>query len=250
MPIPPIALVTGSSRGIGAATARLLAENGYAVAINYRKNRTAAESIRDKITDLGTRCICIQADIGIAADVQRMYTEIDEQLGRINLLVNNAAILQTQCRFNDISEQRFKSVLQTNVIGSFLCCQGAVSRMSTSNGGDGGVIVNVSSGASKSGSPNEYIDYAASKGALDTLTRGLALEVAGEGIRVNGVRPGFIYTDMHADGGEPNRVDRVKSRIPLQRGGSAREVAEAILWLSGAKSSYITGSIIDVAGGV
>jgi NAD(P)-dependent dehydrogenase (short-subunit alcohol dehydrogenase family) len=175
---------------------------------------------------------------------------VDRELGRVSVLVNNAAILQTRCRLEEISEKRFGEVLRINVMSCFLCCKEAVKRMSTGKGGVGGAIVNVSSAASKSGSPNEYIDYAASKGAVDTLTRGLALEVAAEGIRVNAVRPGLIYTDMHASGGEPSRVDRLKSTIPLQRGGRPMEVAEAILWLATAKSSFVTGSFIDVTGGL
>ncbi len=245
-----IALITGSSRGIGAETAKLFAENGYAVCINYVSNDAAAEKVKNEILLNGANCICVKADVSIASDVIRLFETVDRELGSISVLVNNAAILKIQSRMEDISEERFSEVLQKNVISCFLCCKEAVKRMSTKHGGTGGAIVNVSSGAAKSGSPNEYIDYAASKGAVDTLTRGLALEVAAEGIRVNAVRPGMIHTEMHASGGEPNRVDRLKAKIPLQRGGEAKEVAEAILWLATEKSSYVTGSFIDSTGGL
>ncbi|MGK0270910.1 MAG: NAD(P)-dependent dehydrogenase (short-subunit alcohol dehydrogenase family) [Cocleimonas sp.] len=245
-----IALITGSSRGIGAETAKLFAENGYAVCINYVSNDAAAEKVKNDILLNGGNCICVKADVSIASDVIRLFETVDRELGSISVLVNNAAILKMQSRMEDISEDRFNEVLQKNVISCFLCCKEAVKRMSTKHGGSGGAIVNVSSGAAKSGSPNEYIDYAASKGAVDTLTRGLALEVAAEGIRVNAVRPGMIHTEMHASGGEPNRVDRLKVKIPLQRGGEAKEIAEAIMWLATEKSSYVTGSFIDSTGGL
>lgn len=245
-----VALITGASRGIGAETARLFARHGYAVCINYLSNDEAAGKVREDIAKSGGRCITVKADVSKAADVARLFETVNRELGYINVLVNNAGILKTQCRLEDISEARFSEVLQTNVMSCFLCCREAVKRMAWKNGGTGGAVINVSSCAARTGSPNEYVDYAASKGAIDTLTRGLAMEVAGEGIRVNGVRPGLIYTDMHASGGEPGRVDRLKSRIPMQRGGQASEVAEAILWLASDKSSFVTGSFIDPAGGL
>lgn len=245
-----VAIITGSSRGIGAETAKLFAENGYSVCVNYISDDAAAEKVKGEILQTGVHCIAVKADVSIASEVARLFDVVDRELGCVSVLVNNAAILKTQSRLENISEERFSEVLHKNVISCFLCCKEAIKRMSTKNGGSGGVIVNVSSGASKSGSPNEYIDYAASKGAVDSLTRGLALEVAAEGIRVNAVRPGLIYTEMHASGGEPDRVERLKSKIPLQRGGYPREVAEAIFWLATEKSSFVTGSFIDPAGGL
>jgi NAD(P)-dependent dehydrogenase (short-subunit alcohol dehydrogenase family) len=245
-----VAIITGSSRGIGAETAKLFAENGYAVCINYISNDAAAENIKHEILQNGGRCISVKADVSNSGGVAKLFETVDSEFGCISVLVNNAAILKNQCSLVEISDERFTEVLRVNVMSCFLCCKEAIKRMSTKNGGVGGVIINVSSGASKSGSPNEYIDYAASKGAVDTLTRGLALEVAAEGIRVNAVRPGLIYTDMHASGGEPNRVERLKSKIPLRRGGKPKEVAEAILWLASEKSSFVTGSFIDPAGGL
>lgn len=245
-----VALITGASRGIGAATARLLAKQGYALGLNYLKDHAAAEAVANELRAGGCRCILLQADIGDEVQVQAMFQRLDTELGRLSVLVNNAGILQPQSAISGISAARFAAILQTNVIGTFLCCQQAVQRMRTDLGGQGGSVVNVSSGAAKGGSPHEYIDYAASKGAVDTLTRGLALEVARLGIRVNAVRPGFIYTEMHATGGEPGRVDRLKSRIPLGRGGEASEVAAAIAWLASNAASFTTGSFIDVSGGV
>lgn len=244
-----IVIITGASRGIGAETAKLFAANGYAVCINYLSNENAAENVKAEILQNGGHCITVKADVARGGEVARLFETVDAKLGRVSVLVNNAAILQKQCRMVDISEARFSEVLLTNVMSCFLCSREAVKRMSIKNGGAGGVIVNVSSGAAKSGSPNEYVDYAASKGAVDTLTRGLALEVAAEGIRVNAVRPGLIYTDMHASGGEPGRVDRLKTNIPLLRGGQAKEVAEAIFWLASEKSSFTTGSFVDTTGG-
>lgn len=245
-----VAIVTGGSRGIGAETAKILAENEYSVCVNYVKNDVAAKKIQDEISILGGRCILVKADVSKSSEVTRLFETVDLELGSVSVLINNAGILKPQCRFDEISEERFKEVLQTNVISCFLCSKAAIKRMSTKYGGVGGVIVNVSSGASKSGSPNEYVDYAASKGAIDTLTKGVALEVAAEGIRVNGVRPGLIYTQMHASGGEPDRVKRLESKIPLQRGGHPKEIAEAILWLASDASSFVTGSFIDAAGGL
>jgi len=242
-----VALVTGGSRGIGAATARLLLERGYAVCINYRSNTAAAENL---LRELGSDdLIAVRADVAEEAQVLQLFEEIDARLGRIRALVNNAAIVQTQTRVVDMSAQRINSTFANNVTSAFLCSREAVKRMSTRYGGQGGAIVNVSSGAARLGSANEYVDYAASKGALDTFTRGLSNEVAAEGIRVNSVRPGLIYTDMHASAGEPGRVDRLKSSIPMQRGGDPREVAQAIAWLLSDEASYCTGSFIDAAGG-
>lgn len=227
-----------------------MAKHGYSVCINYISNDEAAENVKNQILESGGRCIVVKADVSSAKDVIRLFETVDVELGRASVLVNNAAILMTQCRLEEISAERFSEVLRRNVLSCFLCSKEAVKRMSIKYGGAGGTIVNVSSAAAKSGSPNEYIDYAASKGAVDTLTRGLAVEVAAEGIRVNAVRPGLIYTEMHAAGGEPDRVERLKSRIPLQRGGQASEIAEAILWLATDKSSFVTGGFIDAAGGL
>ncbi|WP_438862789.1 SDR family oxidoreductase [Neptunicella sp.] len=244
-----VALITGSSRGIGATTAKLFAESGYAVVINYQHSRNDAEQLKQEITDMGAACIAVQADVSNESEVTKLFLAAD-QLGELSVLVNNAGILDTQARLEDISAERFKNILEVNVLSCFLCTKEAIKRMSTNHGGVGGTIVNVSSGAAKTGSPNEYVDYAASKGAMDTLTRGAAMELASEGIRVNSVRPGLIYTDMHASGGEPNRVDRLKEKIPLKRGGTAQEVAEAVLWLATDKSSFVTGSFIDTTGGL
>jgi NAD(P)-dependent dehydrogenase (short-subunit alcohol dehydrogenase family) len=245
----PVILITGASRGIGAATAKIAAQRGYAICVNYRQNEAAARKVVSEIIAAGGRAVAVAADITIEADVVRLFQTCDQELGRISALVNNAGILETQMRVEQMDADRIRRVLATNVIGSFLCAREAVRRMSTKHGGGGGAIVNVSSGAAKVGSPGEYVDYAASKGALDTFTIGLAKEVALEGIRVNAVRAGFIYTELHASGGEPNRVERVKELVPLKRGGYPEEVAHAILWLLSDEASYTTGSFIDVAGG-
>ena len=245
-----VAIITGAGRGIGAATARLFARHGYAVCINYRQNSETAEAVARDIREAGGRCITVQADVASEREVEALFARVDDALGPVSVLVNNAGILRPQTRLEQMSAERINELLTTNVTSYFLCCREAVKRMSTRHGGVGGAIVNVSSGAARSGSPNEYIDYAASKGAIDTLTRGLSLEVAAEGIRVNGVRPGLIYTEMHADGGEPGRVDRLQGSIPLQRGGQSEEVAEAIYWLGSDLSSFATGTYIDVTGGL
>lgn len=247
--MPKVALITGSSRGIGAATALRLAADGYAVCINFRSNEQAAEKVRAKVAALCPKATAIQADVSLEEDVNRLFTAIDRELGRLDVLVNNAGILLPQTRVESMTAERVNQILTTNVTGYFLCSREAVKRMSTKRGGTGGVIVNVSSAAARIGSGGEYVDYAASKGAIDTFTVGLAQEVAAEGIRVNGVRPGFIYTDIHADGGEPDRVDRIKHQLPLQRGGQAEEVAAAIAWLVSDESSYTTGAFIEVSGG-
>lgn len=245
-----VAIITGGGRGIGAETAKLFARQGYAVCINYKSNADAAANIVEEIVTMGGQCIAVQADVSQETDVMRLFETVDKHLGSITVLVNNAGILKKQMRLDEMSAERINIILSNNVTSYFLCCREAVKRMSTRHGGQGGVIVNVSSTASRSGSPNEYIDYAASKGAIDTLTKGLSLEVAAEGIRVNCVRPGLIYTDMHADGGEPERIERLKSKIPLQRGGLPEEVAEAIYWLASEKSSFSTGNFLDLAGGL
>ncbi|MGL4033781.1 SDR family oxidoreductase [Kosakonia cowanii] len=244
-----IALVSGASRGIGRATALLLAQEGYTVAVNYYRQRDAADEVVTAIQALGGKAFVVQADISDESQVEAMFARIDKEGLPLTALVNNAGILFQQSRVEALSAARINQVLATNVTGYFLCCREAVKRMSTQHGGQGGAIVNVSSAAARLGSPGEYVDYAASKGAVDSLTTGLSLEVAASGIRVNGVRPGFIYTEMHASGGEPGRVDRVSSAIPMQRGGQPEEVAQAIAWLLSDKASYVTGSFIDLAGG-
>ncbi len=244
-----VVIITGSSRGIGAATARLAGERGYAVCVNYRRDRDAAERVVTAVEEAGSTAVAVQADVAVEADVMRLFDQVDARLGPLSGLVNNAATLEPQMRLETIDAARLQRIFTTNVTGAFLCAREAVRRMSTKHGGAGGAIVNVSSGAAHHGGAGEYIDYAATKGAIDTLTVGLAREVAEEGIRVNAVRPGFIYTDMHALGGEPGRVDRVKSLVPMKRGGQPAEVAHAILWLLSDEASYATGTFIDVTGG-
>ncbi len=242
-------LITGGSRGIGAATARLAVRHGCAVCINYRQRRETADSLVRELESAGGRAIAIRADIAVEAEVSALFEACDRAFGTLTALVNNAGILEPQMRVDGMAMDRLHRVFATNVYGAFACAREAVKRMSTRYGGGGGTIVNVSSVASGLGSPGEYVDYAASKGALDTLTIGLAREVADEGIRVNAVRAGVIYTEMHASGGEPGRVDRVKGSVPMKRGGTPEEVAEAIWWLLSDRSSYTTGSFIDVSGG-
>ncbi|MGZ5103518.1 MAG: SDR family oxidoreductase [Usitatibacter sp.] len=242
-------IVTGGGRGIGAATARLAAQRGYAVCVNYLRRREAADAVVAEITGAGGRAVAIAGDVSREADVVRLFDTAQEKLGALTAPVNNAGILERQMRLDEMDAERFERVLATNVTGALLCAREAVRRMSTRHGGKGGGIVNVGSMASKLGSPGEYVDYAASKGAIDSLTIGLAKEVAAEGIRVNAVRPGVIYTEIHASGGEAGRVDRVKSAVPMQRGGQPEEVARAILWLLSDESSYSTGTFIDVSGG-
>jgi len=245
----PVILITGGSRGIGAATAILAAQRGYDVAFTYQSNAKAANEIAEKIQAIGRKALMLQADVAVEADVLSVFKQVDAQLGRLDALVNNAGILEKIMRLEEMDAARWQRVLGVNVIGSFLCAKEAVLRMSTRHGGKGGGIVNVSSVAARIGSPNEFVDYAAAKGAVDAMTMGLAKEVATENIRVNAVRPGLIYTEIHASAGEPGRVDRAKEGVPMKRGGTAEEIADAILWLLSDQSSYVTGTTIDVAGG-
>jgi len=244
----PVMLITGASSGIGAATAILAAERGYDVAITYLSNHAQAEAVAQKIIALGRRALSVQADVGIESDVLNLFAQIDQHFGRIDLLVNNAAILR-QKLFRDIQVAELEKLFAVNVIGSFICAREAIKRMSKNNGGAGGSIVNISSIASRFGSPFEYIDYAASKGAIDTFTMGLAKEVVAEGIRVNCVRPGIINTELHAKGGEAGRIARIAPTIPMQRAGEVDEIAKTVLWLASDEASYITGSLVDVSGG-
>ncbi|MFI6447332.1 SDR family oxidoreductase [Kitasatospora sp. NPDC050543] len=244
-----VVLITGAGRGIGAATARLAALRGYHVCVNYRAEAEAAEAVAAGIRTAGGTAIAVRADVSRSAEVDRLFATIDAELGPLTALVNNAGTLEQQSRLDALDEERLTRIWAANITGPFLCAAQAVRRMSTRYGGRGGAIVNVGSAASRLGSPNEYVDYAASKGAIDSMTRGLALEVAGEGIRVNTVRPGLIHTGIHALGGEPGRVDRVAPNLPMGRGGQPEEVAEAILYLLSPASSYSTGAFIDVAGG-
>lgn len=244
-----VILITGASRGIGAATARLAAQRGYAVAINYRQQASAAEELVSEITRTGGRALVLQADVANETEVRRLFATVDERLGRLDVLVNNAGILEQQMRLETMTLERWQRVFATNVFGSFLCSREAVKRMSTRQGGRGGAIVNLSSIAARLGAPEEYIDYAAAKGAVDSMTVGLAKELAADGIRVNAVRPGVIDTEIHASGGEPERVARIAKSIPLARGGLAEEVAEAILWLASDQASYTSGTLLDVSGG-
>lgn len=245
----PLMLITGASRGVGAATARLAASRGYDVAISYVSNEAAAQAVVADVEAAGRRALAVRADSGDAEQIAQLFAAIDQQFGRIDVLVNNAGILFRQSPLDGIDFARMQRVFVVNAIGPMLCAQQAARRMSTRFGGEGGVVINISSAAARLGSPNEYVDYAASKGALETFTSGFAKEVAREGIRVNCIRPGHIYTDMHASGGEPGRVDRVKESIPMGRGGQPEEVAEAILWLASGQASFVTGTFLDVTGG-
>lgn len=244
-----VILITGGSRGIGRAIAHLAAQQGYAVCISYVNHASSAEEVVAHIQAQGGEAAAFRADVSQAVDVQALFQQLDAKFGRLNAMVNNAGILETQMRLEDMSAERIQRVFATNVLGSFLCAREAVRRMSSRHGGSGGAIVNLSSRAARLGAAGEYVDYAASKAAIDTLTIGLAKEVAAEGIRVNAVAPGLIRTDIHAAGGEPGRVDRLQASIPMQRGGTPEEVAQAVLWLLSDEASYITGSILDVSGG-
>ena len=245
----PIALVTGGSRGIGAATCLLAARAGYAVAVNYHSNSLAADEVVRQIRAEGGTAITVQADVAHEDQVLAMFAKVDAKLGRINALVNSAGVVDVACRVDGMTVARLRRMLDTNVLGSFVCAREAVRRMSTAQGGEGGVIVNLSSVAATLGSPGQYVDYAASKGAIDTFTVGLAREVANEGIRVNAVRPGVIDTEIHASGGQPERAAQLAGAIPMKRPGTAMEVAQAVTWLMSDAASYTTGALLDVGGG-
>jgi NAD(P)-dependent dehydrogenase (short-subunit alcohol dehydrogenase family) len=244
-----VVLITGGSRGIGAATALLAAAQGYAVAVNYAVNSLAADEVVRLIRAGGGQAITVQADVAKEAQVMAMFEKVDAKLGRLHALVNNAGVVDQTTRVDAITIERLQRMFEINVFGSFLCAREAVKRMSTRYGGAGGTVVNVSSAAAKLGAPGQYVDYAAAKGAIDSFTIGLSREVAGEGIRVNAVRPGLISTDIHASGGLPNRAKDLAFQAPMQRPGAAEEVAESIVWLMGEKSSYVTGTLLDVSGG-
>lgn len=244
-----VMIVTGGSRGIGAATAKLAAKRGYSVCVNYVSSREHAELVVEAITQDGGEALAVHANVAEEGDVVRLFRTCSQELGDLDVLVNNAGILEKQMRLEEMHADRIDRVFATNVRGAFLCAREAVKRMSTKHSGKGGAIVNVSSAAARLGGADEYIDYAASKGALDTMTIGLAKEVAAEGIRVNAVRPGIIETDIHASGGMPDRVARIAPTLPMERGGTPEEVAEAILWLASDEASYVTGTFIEASGG-
>ena len=244
-----VVLITGASRGIGAATALLAALQGYAVAVNYSANSLAADEVVRQIRAAGGQAIAVQADVASEAQVLAMFQKIDAKFGRLTALVNNAGVVDATSRVDGLSLARLQRMFEVNVFGSFICAREAIQRMSTRYGGEGGSIVNVSSAAARLGAPGQYVDYASAKGAIDTFTIGLAKEVAAEGIRVNAVRPGIIDTDIHASGGLPNRARDLAPQVPMQRAGTAEEVAEAIVWLMSERSGYSTGALLDVAGG-
>jgi NAD(P)-dependent dehydrogenase (short-subunit alcohol dehydrogenase family) len=244
---PRVAIVTGGSRGIGAATATLLAERGWDVCLSFVAAPDAAEAVVAACVGAGRRALAVRADVSSAADVAALFSQAEE-LGVLGALVNNAGIVDTKARVDQMSDARIKRMMEVNVVGPFLCAGEAVRRMSTRHGGHGGAIVNISSAAARLGSPGEYVDYAASKAAIDTMTIGLAREVADEGVRVNAVRPGLIDTDIHASGGQPDRIERLRSLIPMRRAGRPAEVAETVAWLCSDAASYVTGALIDVSG--
>ena len=249
VPQAPLILITGGGRGVGAATARLAATQGFDVAISFVSDESAALEVVANVEAIGRRALAVRADSAEPGQVAKLFTAIDQTFGRIDVLVNNAGIIARQSRLEDLDTGRMRRIFAVNAIGPILCAQQAVKRMSYRHKGPGGVVINISSASAWLGSPNEYVDYAASKGAVETFTAGFAKEVARDGIRVNCIRPGHIYTDMHASGGEPGRVDRVKDSIPMGRGGQPDEVARAILWLASAEASFITGTFLDVTGG-
>jgi len=244
-----VMIVTGGGRGIGAATARFAAQRGYAVCVNYLRDSAAAETLVRDIRADGGSAIAVPGDVSVEKDVLHLFDACDRSLGPLIALVNNAGIVATKARVDEVSAARLQRLMAVNIVGAFLCAREAVKRMSTKHGGKGGAIVNVSSGAARLGSPGEWVDYAASKGAIDTMTIGLSKEVADDGIRVNCVRPGFVNTGIHAGAGEPNRIERLRATIPMKRGGEPEEVARAILWLLSEEASYSTGAILDVTGG-
>jgi NAD(P)-dependent dehydrogenase (short-subunit alcohol dehydrogenase family) len=244
-----VVMITGAGRGIGAATARLAARRGYAVCVNYLRNAESAEAVAAQIRGADGRAVALRGDVALEKDVVHLFRECDRALGPLTALVNNAGIVDRQMRVEGMDAARLQRMFSTNIVGAFLCAREAIRRMSTKHGGKGGAIVNISSGASRLGSPGEYVDYAASKGAIDTMTIGLAKELAADGIRVNCVRPGFVHTDIHASGGEPDRIERLRDAIPMKRGGDPEEVARAVLWLLSDEASYSTGAILDVTGG-
>ena len=246
---PGVLVVTGGGRGIGAATARLAAKRGYSVCVNFLRDRASADRVVQDIREAGGTAIAVAGDVSLEKDVLSLFRECDRSLGQLTALVNNAGIVERQSRVEAMDAPRLQRMFATNVVGPFLCAREAIKRMSTKHGGKGGAIVNISSGAARLGSPGEYVDYAASKGAVDTMTIGLAKELAGEGIRVNCVRPGFVNTEIHASGGEPDRIERLRDSIPMKRGGEPAEVARAILWLLSDEATYSTGAILDVTGG-
>lgn len=245
----PVILITGGGRGIGAATAILAAEQGYDVVLSYIAGEASASAVVAQVEAKGARALAVRADNADPAQIAELFAAIDLNFGRIDVLVNNASILAPQSRLEDLGFERMQRIFAVNTVGPMLCAQQATRRMAYRYGGRGGAVINVSSASARLGSPNEYVDYAASKGAVETFTTGYAKEVAREGIRVNCIRPGHIYTEMHASGGEPGRVDRVKDTIPMGRGGQPEEVARAILWLAGAQASFVTGTFLDVTGG-
>ena len=244
-----VLLITGAGRGIGAVTALLAAARGYAVCVNYRSNREAAAQVVHEIVSAGGIAVAVPGDVAIEADVVRIFDTCDRALGPLTALVNNAGIVDVKARVDEMDAARLQRMFAINVFGSFLCARQAVRRMSTKHGGPGGAIVNVSSAASRIGSPGEYVDYAASKAAIDAFTIGLSKEVAAEGIRVNAVRPGIVHTGIHASGGQPDRIDRIAPLVPMLRAGQPDEIAHAILWLLSNEASYTTGALLDVAGG-
>lgn len=244
-----VIVITGASRGIGAATALLAAQQGYRICINYHTDESTAEQVLAQVRAMGAQAIAVRADASVEGEVIQLFQQVDQALGPVTALVNNAGTIGQQSRVEAMSEFRMLKVMKTNVVGPMLCAKHALLRMSRRYGGEGGSIVNVSSVAARLGAPDEYVDYAASKGALDTFTQGLAKEVAGDGVRVNAVRPGYIHTGFHALSGDPHRVDKLAPGIPMGRGGQPEEVAEAILWLLSDKASYSTGSFIDLGGG-